>query len=238
LKNQLLQLLSEPDLERLKRNSSVTWLPTKKQLHRTGERVDAVYFPVDCVVSMLVGAGEEERVEMATIGNEGAVGAYALLNGVRSEGDTVVQMPGEALRVEAPACVAQLNESEPFRRVVQRYLFALTRQVLQAGACNRLHTMEERCARWLLMMHDRTKSDTFPLTQEFLAEMLGVRRATVNLAVGMLKSASFIQYARGHITIIDRTGLEAASCACYGIIRQEFQRVISDADPHRFPDPA
>jgi len=109
--------------------------------------------------------------------------------------------------------------------LMHQYMYALTHQIVQAGACNRLHTMEERCARWLLMMHDRTdkKNSTFPLTQEFLAEMLGVRRATVNLAIGMLKNAGFIQYVRGQITIVDRAGLESASCPCYDLIRKEYQ---------------
>jgi hypothetical protein len=190
--------------------------------------MDALYFPLDCVVCLLVGAGENERVEMATIGNEGCVGAYSTLNGILSVGDTVVQIAGHALRLETSKCVAHINESQPFRKLLQRYMFALTRQVLQSGACNRLHTMEERCARWLLMMRDRTASDTFPLTQEFLSEMLGVRRATVNLAVGILKAAGFIQYSRGQITILDRAGLESAACPCYGIIKREFQQVMSE----------
>ena len=110
---------------------------------------------------------------------------------------------------------------------MHRYMYALTHQIVQAGACNRLHTMEERCARWLLMMHDRTENNknSFPLTQEFLAEMLGVRRATVNLAIGILKNAGFIQYVRGQITIVDRAGLESASCPCYDLIRKEYQSV-------------
>jgi CRP-like cAMP-binding protein len=109
-------------------------------------------------------------------------------------------------------------------------MYALTHQIVQAGACNRLHTMEERCARWLLMMHDRTdkQNSTFPLTQEFLAEMLGVRRATVNLAIGILKNAGFIEYVRGQITIVDRVGLESASCACYDLIRKEYQTLHVD----------
>jgi CRP-like cAMP-binding protein len=108
---------------------------------------------------------------------------------------------------------------------MHHYIYALTRQVLQAGACNRLHTMEERCARWLLMMHDRTNADTFPLTQEFLSDMLGVRRATVNVALGILKSAGFIQYVRGQITVTDRAGLESASCPCYELIRRELLKL-------------
>jgi len=176
-------------------------------------------------VSILVGAGESARVEMATIGNEGVVGAYSALNAAHAIGDNIVQVAGEAMRLEIAHFNHYLQESSSFHQLMHRYLFALTRQIVQAGACNRLHTMEERCARWLLMMHDRTRADTFPLTQEFLSDMLGVRRATVNLTLGILKAAALIRYVRGQITILDRTGLEAASCPRYELIRQEFQQL-------------
>ena len=109
-----------------------------------------------------------------------------------------------------------------------RYLYALMWQMVYAGSCNRLHSMEERCARWLLQTHDRVANDSFPLTQEYLAQMLAVRRATVNVAIAMLKKAGFIEYVRGRITVTDRLGLESAACPCYLVIRKEYERLRTD----------
>jgi CRP-like cAMP-binding protein len=112
------------------------------------------------------------------------------------------------------------------QKVLNQHLYALMRQILYGAACNRIHSMEERCARWLLMTHDRAGQDTFPLTQEFLSHMLGVRRATVNVATGMLKKAGFIQYVRGMLTVIDRSGLESAACECYRDIRRVYESIF------------
>jgi CRP-like cAMP-binding protein len=117
-------------------------------------------------------------------------------------------------------------------KLMHRHSYALMRQILQAAACNRLHSMEERCARWLLMTQDRAGTESFPLTQEFLSTMLGVRRATVNVAIGMLKKAGFIRYVRGSITVTDRRGLESASCECHQIIREQYQSLVSDGRPN------
>jgi CRP-like cAMP-binding protein len=114
------------------------------------------------------------------------------------------------------------------QKVLHQHLYALMRQILYGAACNRLHSMEERCARWLLMTHDRAGADTFPLTQEFLSHMLGVRRATVNVATGMLKKAGFIKYVRGKLTVIDRPGLESAACDCYMAILKVYKSVLLD----------
>jgi CRP-like cAMP-binding protein len=225
-RNHLLALLSEQDYQRLVSPSVVTSLVLYKELYRAGTPIDAIYFPLDGVVSMLVGSGADEpKVEMATIGNEGAVGVYSVLNETRAIGTHIVQVAGDALRISVTTFKEKVRDDAGIHDLMHRYMYALTHQIVQAGACNRLHTMEERCARWLLMMHDRTenKRNTFPLTQEFLAEMLGVRRATVNLAIGILKTAGFIQYVRGQITIVDRAGLESAACPCYDLIRKEYQ---------------
>jgi CRP-like cAMP-binding protein len=225
-RNRLLARCSKEDYRRLVSDSIVISLPLYKELYRAGEPMDAIYFPLNCVVSVLVGGGvDEPRVEMATIGNEGAVGVYAVLNDARSIGTNIVQVGGDALRIDVAGFKERLRHNPGLHDLMHQYMYALTHQIVQAGACNRLHTMEERCARWLLMMHDRTENDknSFPLTQEFLAEMLGVRRATVNLAIGILKNAGFIQYIRGQITVVDRAGLESASCPCYDLIRKEYQ---------------
>jgi CRP-like cAMP-binding protein len=119
-----------------------------------------------------------------------------------------------------------MDKRPPVLNLVNQHLYALMRQILYGAACNRLHSMEERCARWLLMTHDRAAADTFPLTQEFLSHMLGVRRATVNVATGMLKKAGFIRYVRGRITVVDRPGLESASCNCYRAIVKAYDGLL------------
>ena len=130
-------------------------------------------------------------------------------------GLNLVQLPGAAVRIEASAFRKLLESRPPVQKLIHRHFYALMRQILYGAACNRIHSMEERCARWLLMTHDRAGGDTFPITQEFLSHMLGVRRATVNVATGMLKKAGFIRYVRGKLTVVDRAGLEAAACNCY-----------------------
>jgi CRP-like cAMP-binding protein len=121
-----------------------------------------------------------------------------------------------------------IGERPVVQRLIYEHLYALLRQILYSAACNRIHTMEERCARWLLMTHDRAGDDTFPLTQEFLSHMLGVRRGTVNVATGMLKKAGFIRYVRGKITVIDRSGLESASCTCYQAILKVYASLLPE----------
>jgi CRP-like cAMP-binding protein len=138
----------------------------------------------------------------------------------------IAYLPGVAVRVEARA-LRRLLESRPsVLGLVHQHFYALMRQILYGAACNRIHSMEERCARWLLMTHDRAGQDTFPLTQDFLSHMLGVRRATVNLATGMLKKAGYIRYVRGKITVLDRAGLELTACACYRAINKSYDSIL------------
>ena len=167
-------------------------------------------------------------MEMATIGKEGVVGASEVFQTRGAMGLNLIQIPGIAVRIEANAFRKVISSRPLVERLIHQHLYALLRQILYGAACNRIHSMEERCARWLLMTHDRAGEDTFPLTQEFLSHMLGVRRATVNVATGMLKKAGFIRYVRGKITIIDRPGLESASCDCY-------QAIIRVYDSAPFP---
>jgi CRP-like cAMP-binding protein len=141
-------------------------------------------------------------------------------------GLNLIQIPGTAVRIEADAFRKVINDRPVMQGLIYEHLYSLLRQILYGAACNRLHTMEERCARWLLMTHDRAAEDTFPLTQEFLSHMLGVRRATVNVATGMLKKAGLIRYVRGKITVIDRRGLESASCDCYQAILKVYVSLL------------
>ena len=166
-------------------------------------------------------------IEIATVGNEGLIGVPVFL-GAESMGARElyqVQVPGQALAMDIKTFV-EITGRDPIRGVIQRYAQALFSQVTQQVACNGLHSVEERCSRWMLLTHDRVGADDFPLTQEFLAQMLGVRRASVSVAAGILQKAGFIRYSRGRITVLDRDGLESSSCECYAIIRAEFDRLL------------
>jgi len=201
----------------------------KQILHAPGARIEAVYFPVDAVVSILTTLSDGAGVEIATVGNEGMLGSPVVLgsNAMPAREFCQVQVPGELLRMEKTAFAEVLSQDDSFREVVQLYVQALFSQVAQQVACNALHSVEERCCRWLLLTHDRVHSDSFPLSQEFLAQMLGVRRASVTLAAGALQTAKLIHYQRGEMTIVDRKGLEQVSCECYGALRDEFDRLLS-----------
>lgn len=224
--NRLLARLEPEDYEALMREAKIVPLKFRKQLARQDERVDAVYFPLTAMISLLVTSDGQPQMEMATIGREGVVGAAELLQAQGAMGLNLIQIPGAAVRIDAAIFRKVVSRHPPVERLIQQHLYALMRQILHGAACNRLHSMEERCARWLLMTHDRAGGDTFPLTQEFLSHMLGVRRATVNVATGMLKKAGFIRYVRGKITVVDRPGLESASCECYQAIIRAYDSIF------------
>jgi CRP-like cAMP-binding protein len=198
-KNRILAALEPEDYEALIADAEVVSLKLERRIYKQDERIDAIYFPVTCMVSLLVGSEEEAVVEAATIGREGLVGVAGLILDQAAMGLHIVQLPGTAIRMDASIFLQHIGSRPRLRSLVDRHLYALTRQILYGTACNCLHSTEERCARWLLMTHDRAGADTFPLTQEFLANMLAVRRATVNVATGMLKKAGFIRYTRGEI---------------------------------------
>jgi CRP-like cAMP-binding protein len=213
--NRLLARLASADYLAVMQAAQIVTLKYRKRIHRQEAPVDAVYFPISCMFSLLVADNGQPQLEVATIGREGVVGAAELIHEQGAIGLTLVQIPGAAVRVSGGAFRRLLRGLPMLQALVDKHLYTLTRQIMYGAACNRLHSMEERCARWLLMTHDRAAADTFPLTQDFLSHMLGVRRATVNVATGMLKKAGFIRYVRGKITIIDRPGLESAACGCY-----------------------
>jgi CRP-like cAMP-binding protein len=224
--NRLLAGLEPEDYDALMRESKVVPLKFRKRLLTQDKGIDAAYFPITSMISLLVTTDSQPQMEMATIGKEGVVGASEIFQKQGAMGLNLVQIPGTAVRIDANALL-KLTESRPaIKQLIDQHLFALMRQILHGAACNRIHSMEERCARWLLMTHDRAGEDTFPLTQEFLSHMLGVRRSTVNVATGMLKKAGFIRYVRGKLTVVDRPGLESASCECYSAIIRVYDSLI------------
>jgi CRP-like cAMP-binding protein len=223
-RNRILAALPPADQERLFGNLVLVSLEIKTVLFEPGAPIDAVYFPLGGVISLVTALQDGNIVEVATIGNEGIVGVPNVTGGslaVRG----ICQVAGHSLRMKAAEFLNEVDHAGPFRTLVQNYLQALFGQISQAAACNRLHSNEERLSRWLLMSHDRVGVDEFAITHEFLGQMLGSRRATVTLSAGILQAAGLIRYHRGHVTILDREGLEAVSCECYGVIRTELDRV-------------
>jgi CRP-like cAMP-binding protein len=185
-----------------------------------------VYFVREGVISMIADEQEGGAVEVGTIGNEGLVGMPVLLGAESMPQRVFVQIEGHGWRLSASAFTRVIDERAIVRRLFLRWAQHFTEQIAQSVACNRLHTLEERAARWLLMTHDRVEGDVFELTHEFLSLMLGVRRAGVTVAMGVLQSAGILSYSRGRITIRDRARLEEASCGCYHITRTAYQRLL------------
>jgi CRP-like cAMP-binding protein len=214
--NRLLAALPADDYARIARAIEVVPLKLKVILHKPGETVQDVYFPGGGFCSVLTVLQDGDMVEVATIGREGVVGALSALDGgpspacgmVQAETDTCYRMPSEAFRRE-------MNKRGAFYDVLTHYIQSLVGFIMQSTACNAVHTVEQRLARWLLLASDRVESNAFPLTQEFAAMMLGASRPTVTIVAGTLQKAGLITYHRGQVKIVDRTGLEAASCECY-----------------------
>jgi CRP-like cAMP-binding protein len=224
--NRLLRALPQKDYERLAAKLERVTLGFKQVVYEPNAPIGHVYFPLSGVISLLTVMDEGGPVEVATVGREGMVGLPVFLGDGEVPGRAFAQIAGDALRMEADDFRAEARHPGPLQRLLLRYTQALLTQVAQSAACNRLHSVEERCARWLLQTQDRVRADQFPLTQEFMAQMLGVRRATVNVAAGILQKAGFITYTRGRITILDRPGLESASCECYAIIKADSTRLL------------
>jgi CRP-like cAMP-binding protein len=222
--NRLLSLLPASDRERLLGRLAPVFLKVKTVLFEPGQPVEAVYFPLDGVISLVTPLADGAIVEVATVGNEGLVGVPAVLGGslaVRA----ISQVAGRCLTMETGAFLDELAPRGPLASLVENYVQALFGQISQAAACNRLHSNEERLSRWLLMSHDRVGTDRFLITQEFLAQMLGSRRATVTLSAGILQKAGLIRYQRGNVEIVDRHGLEGVACECYRVIQSGLDRV-------------
>jgi CRP-like cAMP-binding protein len=222
--NRILQALPEEDRDRLIRNMVPVSLPIKTVLFEPGEPIRAVYFPLGGVISLVTPLDDGAIVEVATVGNEGIVGV-PLVPGGSLAVRAISQVSGSSLRMEAGAFLSEVRRAGAFSDLFHQYLPALFGQIAQAAACNRLHTNEERLSRWLLMSHDRVGVDDFAITHEFLGQMLGSRRATVTLSAGILQAAGLIRYHRGHVSILDRDGLESVACECYRSIKRELDRV-------------
>jgi CRP-like cAMP-binding protein len=189
-------------------------------------QIEAVYFPEGGWVSMVADLVDGARAEIGLAGREGMVGVPLVLGIDTASNEAMVQGPGTALRMEAGAFRQALDEAPALRALLLRYTEAMHIQVSQTAACNGHHGLEQRLARWLLLAHDRTAGDELPLTQEFLALMLCVHRPSITVAARILQRANLIRYSAGNITVLDRSGLEAASCECYRAIKRQYRRLL------------
>ena len=184
--------------------------------------------PLSGVVSLVLVMEDGLGLEVGTVGNEGLVGVPAFLAADRSLTTAVCYLPGEALRIEAQVFREEMRRVGPLHGLVQRATQALLHQLAQAVACNHRHSVQQRMCRWLLLTHDRVGADDLPLTQEFLAQLLGVRRPTLTAVAGILQKTRLIRYHRGRMAVLDRKGLERDVCECYLVVRKEFARLLSD----------
>jgi CRP-like cAMP-binding protein len=229
--NRLLSLLSEKDYRRLCPDLKTVTFKLKDILHHHGQSLAHVYFLNGGVASITTSLQSGSMVETATVGDEGMLGIEAFLGrDAVSQGETMIQVAdprgsttAEILSVEAFR--RELARGEALQDVVGRYTQVVLAQMMQSAACNALHPVHERCCRWLLQTHDRVHSDTFHLSHEFLAMMLGVRRQTVTVVAGTLQTAGLIAYTHGQIRILERAKLEAGSCECYAVIRKQHERL-------------
>jgi CRP-like cAMP-binding protein len=226
--NRLFACLSRDARDRLTPEMETVPLHLRDVLQRVGRRAEHVYWPHSGMGSIVTVLRRGMNVEAATIGNEGLLGISYVLGDAMATEETMVQMPGEASRLRVRVLRDEFEGDHEVRNLLLRYAQLLMGQIAQGSACNRIHSIEARCARWLLSTHDRVPGNEFPLTHEFLAMMLGVRRAGVSVAQHKHLKDGLISYTRGHITVRNRRGLEAASCECYGVVRQRFERFYAE----------
>ena len=201
-------------------------LEYNKVLYEAGRPIEFVYFPSTGVASMVKNMSDGNSSEVGTIGNEGIVGTPLLFGFDTGPATVHMQIPGDGSRLPARVFRDQMGRSPALHRLIQGYAFAFFNQVAQLAACNHFHDVEQRCARWMLMVQDRMPGDDFPLTHEVLSLMLGVRRSSVTVAAGRLSDSGLIEYRRGKVTILNREGLERRSCECYRAIRHEYERLL------------
>jgi len=224
--NRILSALPRATLERILPDLDLRALEVRQMVQPRGKPLGQVIFPVSGVASMISMGDSGESVEVATIGCEGIVGLSLLLGAKPPAVDIFIQVPGEGLHLSAAAFRRHVEREPSLMRTLLIYTQALITQVAQSSACNRHHVVVQRCARWLLQTQDRVRADEFPLTQEFLGLMLGVRRVSVTETAQILQRRGLIRYQRGRITVVNRAGLEKAACDCYRLIADEFDRLL------------
>lgn len=226
VRNQVLATLPPEVFERVAPLLTPIKLENKHLLLRADEPITAAYFVEVGMVSLLAPLEGGGSMEIGVIGREGLVGLPVLLGADSVPSEGLVQAPGTAFHIQATALKRLFDDNAPLRAQLLRYTLALQTQISQTAVCNGSHTVEERLARWMLMTHDRAEGDQFPMTHEFMSLMLGVRRAGVTTAAGVLKRIGAIDYGQGTMTVLDRPVLESAACECYAIVRRQFEKLL------------
>lgn len=230
--NLLMQALSSAERARLQPHFQPVRLRLKQPLAEAGEAISHVYFPVNCVTSVIQTMSDGSSVESAIIGREGMVGVQAWLGRTTASATSFVQAPGDAYRMRRDVFVDQVvNSRSPWNEVLAHYVDAYITLTSVTAACNRIHQVDARLCRWLKMTQNRVGADSFPMRQEFLAYMLGVHRPSISIAANSLKKAGLIRYERGQMTVLDSRRLEQGCCECYDIIESEFKRVVQRYPP-------
>jgi CRP-like cAMP-binding protein len=236
--NHLLAALPTEEFESLVAHLELVPLPLGKILYEPGEQLSHAYFPTTAIVSLHYVMESGASAETAGVGNEGVVGVSLFMGGNTTPSSAVVQTAGHAYRLERRLLLQEFNRAGPMQQLLLRYTQALLTQMAQTAACNRHHSVEQQLCRWLLLTLDRLPSNDLVMTQELVASMLGVRREGITEAAGNLQRAGFISYRRGHIAVLDRSGLESLACECYAVVKKELSRLLSDVKYHQGISPA
>jgi CRP-like cAMP-binding protein len=234
--NHLLAALPADEFERLLPHLEFVEMPLGEALYESGGRLRHVYFPTTSIVSLLYVMEDGSSAEIAIVGNEGILGISLFMGGETTPSRAVVQSAGHGYRLRAEILQREFSRGGPVMRLLLRYTQALITQMAQTAVCNRHHSVEQQLCRWLLLSLDRLSSNELTMTQELIANMLGVRREGVTEAAGKLQRAGLIRYRRGRITVLDRERLEQQVCECYSVVQKEFNRLLADiplGDPFR-----
>jgi len=226
--NHLLAALPTADFERIAAHLELVAMPLGKYLYEPGEQLQYAYFPTTAIVSLHYVTESGASAETAGVGNEGVVGIALFMGGDTTPSSAMVQTAGHAYRLESRLFKQEFNRAELMQGLLLRYTQALMTQMSLTAVCNRHHSIEQRLCRWLLLTLDRAPAQELVITQEQIAIMLGVRREGITDAAGNLQRAGNIHYRRGHIKVLDRSGLEASVCECYGVVKKEFDRLLCD----------
>ncbi len=227
--NRLLAALPAADYHRILPALEAVPLQLKDMIYERDQPIEYVYFPISGMASILVVLDTDTYIEAGIVGNEGMVG-LPIFFGAETTTISFYQIPGVAVRMRSDAFRAEIEQNGALTAIIQRYANAHLSMLAQNIACNSQHTIQERCARWLLLTHDRMGSNMFVLTQELLSQMLGVRRAGVSLVMQSLQTAGYIRYSRGVITVLDRAGLESAACQCYSVVADAYKLMLMAVD--------
>jgi CRP-like cAMP-binding protein len=230
--NDLLAALSAVELKRLQPHLQLAEMPLGEVVYESGRHIDHVYFPTTCIVSLLYVLESGASAEIAIVGQEGMVGISIFMGGETTPSRAVVQSAGEAYRLPAQMVKAEFTRGGGMQHLMLRYTQSLITQMAQTAVCNRHHSVDQQLCRWLLLSLDRLAVPEITMTQELIANMLGVRREGVTEAAGKLQKAGVISYRRGHIKVLDRPKLEAMACECYAVVRAETERLLPIIPPH------